>query len=192
MNAEIEKQLGFYLGINDKCISAVADLFSKITLKRNDFLLKEGQYTDRMSFIASGYMRVYALNRNGDKEITQWISNEEMFITDLSSFIFGTPSRWNIQALSDCELYTIPKDRYDQIGTLVDDWPNLEKLFITKCFVTLENRVFNQLSMTAEEKVNDLMEMNPDIFNQVPLQYIASMLGISPETLSRIRGKKIS
>ena len=115
-----------------------------------------------------------------------------MFITDLSSFIFDTPSRWNIQALSDCEMYTISKSDYQCIGDYVKNWAELEKLFICKCFITLEGRVFGQLSMTAEEKVIDLLETNAEIFNQVPLQYIASMLGMTPETLSRVRRKMIS
>jgi len=103
-----------------------------------------------------------------------------------------TPSRWNIQALSNCELYTVSKENYQSIGAYVKNWPELEKLFIAKCFITLENRVFSQLSMTAEEKVRNLLELNPDIFLQVPLQYIASMLGMTPETLSRVRRKMIS
>jgi len=124
--------------------------------------------------------------------VTQWISNEGMFMTDLSSSFFDTPSRWNIQELSKCEFYTISKKDFDSIGDYVDNWTELVKLFVAKCFVTLENRVYNQLSMSAEEKVKDLLETNPEIFNQVPLQYIASMLGMTPETLSRVRNKMSS
>jgi len=68
----------------------------------------------------------------------------------------------------------------------------LEKLFIAKCFITLETRVFHQLSMSAEQRVLNLFEINPEIFLRVPLQYIASMLGMTPETMSRIRKKMSS
>ena len=188
---EIEQYISTYFGFGGKSLAPVANLFENTTLEKNAFLLKINQYARNIHFVKSGYLRVYAYDHNGNKEVTQWISNTGTFITDLSSFIFDTPSRWNIQALSDCELYTISKENYCSIGEYVDDWNELDRLFIAKCFVTLENRVFGQLSMSAEEKVQDLMDTNSDIFNQVPLQYIASMLGMTPETLSRIR-KKLS
>lgn len=186
---EIETYIQNYLGIGGRDLSAVSDLFLNKTVQKNKFLLKTDQYAQSMSFIKSGYFRVFALNGDGSKEITQWISTKGMFVTELSSFLFGTPSRFNIQALSNCELYTISKEDWKRIGNYIPNWAELEKLFIAKCFVTLENRVFHQLSMTAEEKVRHLLAMNPEIFLQVPLQYIASMLGMSPETLSRVRRK---
>ena len=189
---EIEKYIESYFEVGGKDLTPIADLFKKSTLKKNDYFLREYQSVNKISFVRSGYLRVHALSNNGEKDITQWISNEGMFITDLSGFIFGTPSRWNIQALSDCEIYTISKENYQSIGTLVKDWEKLDKLFIAKCFVTLENRVFKLLSMNSEEKVKELMEYNSALFNQVPLQYIASMLGMTPETLSRIRKKMIT
>ena len=189
---EIELYIEAYFGIGGNDLSSVGQLFTNTTLKKKEYLLKMNQYARSIHFVKSGYLRVYAYSESGEKEITQWISNHGMFITDLSSFIFGTPSRWNIQALSDCELYTISREDYQSISNLVQNWAELEKLFIAKCFVTLENRVFGQLSMTAEEKVKNLLEVNPDIFLQVPLQYIASMLGMTPETLSRVRRKMIS
>lgn len=189
---EIEKYIESYLGIGGKDLSPIAALFETTKLQKQDYLLKLGQYTKSMSFITAGYLRIFAPDSRGDKDITQWISTQGMFVTDLSSFIFGTPARWNIQALSDCELYTISKEKYDQIGDYVENWAELDKLFIAKCFVTLENRVFSQLSMTAEEKVRQLLAINSEIFLQVPLQYIASMLGMTPETLSRVRRKMIS
>lgn len=186
---EIEKYIEAYFGIGGKDLSPVADLFRSTNIHKNEYLLKVDQYVHNIYFIKTGYLRVFALNENGDKEITQWISNKGMFITDLSSFIFGTLSRWNIQALSDCELYSISREEYNKIGEFVPNWAELDKLFIAKCFITLENRVFSQLSMTAEQKIKNLLEISSEIFNQVPLQYIASMLGMTPETLSRVRRK---
>lgn len=189
---EIEKYIEVYFGLGGKDLSPVTSLFKSISIKKNDFLIKQGQYAHNMSFIKSGYLRVFSMDARGDKEVTQWISNQGMFITDLSSFVFSTPARWNIQALSDCELYTISKENYEKIGDHVSNWGELDKLFIAKCFITLEERVFGQLSMSSEEKVKALLESNSEIFNQVPLQYIASMLGMTPETLSRVRRKMIS
>ena len=71
-------------------------------------------------------------------------------------------------------------------------WPMLEKQFIAKCFLVLEDRVFSFLSLSSEERYTLLFESRKELFNQVPLNYIASMLGMTPETLSRIRKKQVS
>ena len=188
---EIERYVETYFGIGGQGLSSVSDLFIKTEVAKNEFLLKEGKYATSLSFVKEGIFRMFALDAKAEKEITQWITSQGMFVTDLSSLIFNTPSRWNIQALTDCVTYRISKEDYKRIGTLVPNWTELEKLFIAKCFISLESRVFNQISMTAEEKYLELLQENPEIFNKVPLQYIASMLGMTPETFSRIR-KKLS
>jgi CRP-like cAMP-binding protein len=126
-----------------------------------------------------------------DKEVTQWISTKGYFSTDLSSFVFENPSRWTIQALVDSEIYTITKEDYKKIGNIVPKWNELEKLFIVRCFTILEDRIFSHLSMSAKERYNFFFETNKELFNQVPLLYIASMLGMTPETFSRIRKKQL-
>ncbi len=71
-------------------------------------------------------------------------------------------------------------------------WPELEKLFIAKCFLTLEDRIFGFLSLSAGQRYQQIFQHKKELFNQVPLHYLASMMGMSPETLSRIRNKSIS
>jgi len=171
-------------------MQSITQLFEETRLKKGAYFTKSGQLCEKLSFIRSGFIRVFATV--DDKEITQWISSKGQFITDLHSFSFKQPGKWNIQALTDCELYTIDKDNYALLNNLVPNWPEMEKRFITGCFVQLEDRVFSHLSLNAEERYNRLLENNKELFNQVPLQYIASMLGMSPETFSRIRSKKIS
>jgi CRP-like cAMP-binding protein len=187
---ELEQYINSYFGIDKAEIKQISDLFEKHELKRGAFYTKTGKYCNRLSFIADGVIRIYANVDN--KEVTQWIANQGFFVTDLGSLVFNNPSRFNIQALSDCTLYTINSENYKSIGKHIKNWHELEKLFIAKCFIMLENRVFSHLSLTAEERYSKLFAENPGLFNQVPLQYIASMLGITPETLSRIRAKTIS
>jgi hypothetical protein len=110
-------------------------------------------------------------------------------VTDLSSFVFQQAARWNIQALTDCELNIIDSKDYQKFGQVIPRWTELEKLFVAKCFTVLEDRVLQHLSMTAEERYNQLFNFNKELFNQVPLQHLASMLGMTPETLSRRRKK---
>lgn len=184
---ELEKYIQTYFGINQNDLSTISTFFNPITLKKGDFFLKTGQYSDRLGFVQSGIMREFVVLDG--KEVTKWISTKGYFVVDLSSFVFHQTARWNIQALTDCELYVIDSKAYQRIGQVVPRWTTLEKLFIAKCFTVLEDRILQHLSMTAEERYHQLFNYNQALFNQVPLQYLASMLGITPETLSRLRKK---
>ncbi|MCC6371940.1 MAG: Crp/Fnr family transcriptional regulator [Bacteroidia bacterium] len=187
--SELETYIQSYFGIEQKEMATIAALFKPEDLKKGDYYLKTGKLCNKLSFIKSGLLRIYVKDEN--KEVTQWISTAGYFVTDLSSLVFQNPARWTIQALSDVELYTISRNDYNRIGKLIPDWHQLEKLFIAKCFTMLEDRIFSHLSMSAEERYAFFFEHNKELFNQVPLQYIASMLGMTPETFSRIRKKTI-
>ncbi|MCB0699277.1 MAG: Crp/Fnr family transcriptional regulator [Chitinophagales bacterium] len=178
-----------FFDVNDELLYEIASRFVPRQVNKGDFLLKQGRQCNQLSFIKSGLVRIYT--NIEDKEVTQWISTQGYFVTDLASFTFNTPARWNLQTLTDCELYTIEKDSYNQLIDVVPEWLQLEKLFIAKCFIILEERVNRHLFMTAEERYNQLMEQQPELFNQVPLQYLSSMLGMTPETFSRIRKKQL-
>lgn len=190
MTNELEQYIKSYFGVVQSTeLQVISSFFKLTTIKKGDFFLKTGKRSDKLSFVQSGFLRVFAETET--KEITQWISSKGYFITDLSSFVFETPARWTIQALTDAEFYTISKEDYNRIGTLIPKWHHLEKLFIIRCFTMMEDRIFSHLSMTAEERYHVFFEHNSDLFNQVPLQYIASMLGMTPETFSRIRKKSM-
>lgn len=187
---ELEQHIQTYFDAAKDDLATIAASFTFKTLNKGDYLLKEGRQCNQLCFIQNGLIRIYATK--SDKEVTQWISTKGYFVTDLASFIFNTPARWNLQALTDCELYSIDKDSYNNLGNKVPEWHKLEKLFLAKCFIILEERVNSHLFMTAEERYNQLFSLQPDLFNQVPLQYLASMLGMTPETFSRLRKKAIN
>ncbi len=187
---ELEKYITSYFGVveaND--LKTIVSLFKQTTIKKGDFLLKSGKRCNKLSFVQSGLLRMFV--STDDKEITQWISTKGYFCADLSSFVFDTLSHLSIQALVDSEIFIISKEDYGLIGKLVPKWHEFEKLFIVRCFIILEERIFSHLSMTAEERYKHFFENNRELFNQVPLQYIASMLGMTPETFSRIRKKQL-
>ncbi len=187
---ELEKNIKSYFGvIRQEDLKAISSLFKEITILKGDYYIKEGRRGDKLGFIKSGYMRIY--KTTADKEVTQWISTPSYFVTELSCLLFGGPARWNLQALTDCVIYSINSEDYQKLGKQVSQWHELEKMFIGKCFTILEDRVFSHLSMSAEERYEYFFQNNSDLFNQVSLQYIASMLGMSPETFSRIRKKHL-
>lgn len=187
---ELERYIKSYFGlVKEEDLKAIVSLFRSKRLQKGEFLLEEGNRCTVLCFVQSGLLRMFANTET--KEVTQWISSQGYFSTDLSSFIFNSPSRLSIQALVDTEIFAISKEDYSKIGDSIPAWHELEKLFLARCFVTLEERIFSHLSMTAEERYSQFFESNKELFNQVPLQYIASMLGMTPETFSRIRKKQI-
>ena len=116
-----------------------------------------------MSFIQDRYIRVFKSSEH--KEITQWISSKNHFITDANSFIFNQKSRWNMQALTDFTLYTICTENYKLLNTIQPNWHKIEQQFIASCFSTLEDCVFNLLSLSAEKRYQHLFSSNKGLFD---------------------------
>lgn len=184
---ELEQLITSFLGFSASDAELVATFFKPSFLAKGDYYLKPGNTCTALSFQRSGLIRVFV--NDGLTETTQWISGAGGFVTDLAGLVFRTPAKFYIQALADTELYTMSGEDYMRIGTVIPEWHHLEKMFIARCFIFMEQRVFSLLSMKAEERYRWLFNYNPSLFNEVPLQYLASMMGMTPETLSRIRRK---
>lgn len=185
---ELEQYLHAYFGIKDVEESrSIQSFFRPVSLKKGEFLAQTGKTCTELAFVRSGLLRVY--DYADGREITQWISTSGYFVTELNSFLFRTPSRRHIEALTPVELLSVSRTDYDKLEEAIPHWTKFEKVFLTKCFTMMEDRIFAHLSMTAEERYQLFFEQNKELFHQVPLQYIASMLGMTPETFSRVRKK---
>lgn len=184
---ELEKQIKNLFSVDNEELTQIASLFKPMDLKKGNFFLKADGYSNKLGFVEQGILREFVYLDG--KDVTKWISTEGYFVVDLASFLFHQKARWNIQALTDCELYVIDIKDYQKIGKLIPKWIELEKMFIAKCFTILEDRIFQLIAFSAEERYSNFFSMNKELFNRVPLQYIASMLGMTPETLSRLRKK---
>jgi CRP-like cAMP-binding protein len=179
-----------YFNADSSEAEIIGSYFHPQLLQKGDFFLRSGRPCDRLAFVASGMIRLFL--DTGDKEVTQWITTKNYFTTDLSSFMFNKPARWNMQALEDSEIWIIHITDYQRLREVVPRWKEFENLLLIHCFVILEERIFAHLYMTAEERFQHLFIQQPELFNRVPLQYLASMLGMTPETLSRMRKKHLS
>lgn len=184
---EIEEYIKTYFSGTHEELKLIGSLFNPYVLKKGEYFLRAGNHSDKLGFVKSGIIREYTNIEN--KEITKWIASTGYFTVDISSFIFHHPARWNLQAVSDCELFVLNKKDYEQIKKQISNWDELEKKFIVKCFSVLEDRIIMHLSMSAEERYLKFFNASKELFNLVPLQYIASMLSMTPETLSRLRNK---
>lgn len=188
-NSFIHLQLTHLFEIPANETVEIAPFFEYLILKPNNFYLKKGEEDAKLGFVKSGILKMYDYYNH--KEITEWIATPNLFVTDLNSLLFDVPNRWNIQAITDCELFSISKENYISLKKSFADWDKYENTFLSKCMITMENRIFNHLAMSAEERYTYYFNAFPEVFNHVQLQDIASSLGMTPETLSRIRRKQM-
>ena len=186
--SELKKHIIETFGFTESEFQQIRDFFKSEEILEGDYFLKEGQYVRKMGFVEKGILREFLYIN--DKEVTKWFSTSGYFAVDLSGFLFDQKSKVSYQAITNVELLTISKENYSKISTRIPRWGKLEKMFLAKCFTVLENRVISHLAMNSEERYNQLFTFNPTLFNEVPLNQIASMLGMTAETLSRIRKKQ--
>lgn len=174
-----------HISITNNTLEKITSQFETIQLKKGDFFLKAGSICEKMAFIESGYIRMY--NIVNGKEITLWIGNEGKFITSVSSFVFQTSNFWNIQAITDCKLQVISREKHFNLCSSEIKWLEFDNLLLANSFALLEKNMFAHLHTTAQERYNLLLKEEPYLFKNVPQQYIASMIGVTPESLSRLR-----
>lgn len=156
------------------------------SLKKGEFLIKEGQVCKEVAFVHSGCLRSFHHNSEG-AEITWCFSFPKHFVTAYSSFINQTKTLENIQALTDVELFCIPRAdilRFEQTSI---NWIRLSRLFAEREFTKLEERVLLLLTEDAKMRYEKLADRHPEYLQNIPLNYLASYLGITQRHLSRIR-----
>ena len=166
---------------------ALESCFEKITLNKSELLLREGSICRHLYFLEQGAIRgFYILD---GKEITHWFGFENDFVTSFHSFITNQPAVENIQLVEDCTLWRIAKV---DLESLYNDYHEIERLVriaYEKYYIRLEERYVNAQFKSAKERYEQLLEQSPHILERVSLGSIASYLGISQETLSRIRSR---
>lgn len=171
--------------IDSESLDMVLSMFRPVSIRKGEYFLQSGTICREMAFIESGFLRMY--NIADGKEVTFWIGTSGRFITSLSSFIFQTANFWNIQAVTDCKLHVISREKHFELCEKEPKWLEFDNKLLAHSFALLEKSMFAQLHTNANERFLTLMKEEPELFQNVPLQYIASMLGIAPESLSRLR-----
>jgi CRP-like cAMP-binding protein len=161
-------------------------LFIPKKLRKRQFLLQEGDVCKYTSFVEKGMLRTYTVDEKGNEPILQF-SSEGWWIADLYSFLTDEPSHYNIEALEDCELLQITKPSWEILLEKIPVFERYFRILIQNNLIATQRRLMGAMSETAEEKYLKLIDNFPGCLQRVPQHMIASYLGITRETLSRIR-----
>ncbi|UKT64658.1 Crp/Fnr family transcriptional regulator [Pedobacter mucosus] len=172
--------------LTDQDQEAIATFFISKKLRKRQYLLQEGDVCKHLAFVAKGLLRSYNIDEKGNEHISifGW---EGWWVSDLNSFLSGVPAVFNIDAIEDSELMMISLVDYDRLTLAVPIMDRYFRILFQNSLVTKERRLMSAISHTAEEKYLNLAESNPHVIKRIPQNLIASYLGFTPETLSRIK-----
>ena len=182
------KNVKEHISISEDEFEFCKTLFIPKKLRKRQYLLQEGDVCRYTAFVEKGMLRTFTVDDKGNEPILQF-SMEGWWVTDLYSFLADEPSRYNIEALEDCELLLITKPSWNILLEKVPAFERYFRILIQNNLIATQRRLISSMTETAEEQYTKLIASFPTCLQRVPQHMIASFLGITPETLSRIRSQ---
>jgi CRP-like cAMP-binding protein len=176
-----------YCHLGNPALKSMGAVLQKVELPKGSFLITEGKVCHHVYFLEKGCLRGF-YNLDG-KEISYWFAFENSFVTSFLSFITRKPGIENIQLIEDCTLWAITHEHLQHLYATHADIERLGRIMHERYYVMLEERFVSNHFREARERYENLLAHAPHILQRVPLGYVASYLGITQETLSRIRSK---
>jgi CRP-like cAMP-binding protein len=164
-------------------------ILKKRSLRKRQYLLQAGDISRYECFVNKGCLRTYHVDDKGQEHIVQF-AFEEWWTGEMYSFLTGQPSSYNIDALEDSELLLIEKSQWEQLFIEIPKFERLFRMLLQNAFISMQRRITDNMSLTAEERYIKFSKQYPQFEQRLPLRQIASYLGITPESLSRIRAKR--
>ncbi|MBK5270957.1 MAG: Crp/Fnr family transcriptional regulator [Bacteroidia bacterium] len=178
------------VGLTEEEFELLIAHFIREYVPRKYFYLKAGHVCKYHAYLNKGSARTFSTDEKGGEHIL-FFAFEDWWVGDLESLQTQQPSRLNIQAIEDCEFLCILKTDIEKLYSKIPKLKEWHDGKITKSHFATLNRLSEVKSLTAEERYNELLKKHPQIFQRIPLQYIASFLDIEPPSLSRLR-KRLS
>lgn len=176
-----------YIRLSPAAKVALEDSLKRLELKSGDLLLRQSTISREIYFLESGLVRgFYDLDGN---EITSWFAYEGLWFASLHSFIEEVPSLENIEALEDSKLYSLKRKNLYQLYQEFPEFNVLGRMIAEQYYIEVSKRALILQTQSAHTRYSTLIAKRPQLLQRVPLKYIASYLGISQETLSRVRKK---
>lgn len=166
--------------------TTIADRFSEKEFNKNDLLVKEGRVCNEYYFLDEGFARAFIYDIDGN-DITTAFYAENTVVCELFSFFKRIPSKENIQALTDCKVWCLTFDELQDVFHSMLLFREFGRTILINAYANLKQRMLSALQETAEERYTYLLKTNPDVFQHAPLKHIATYLGVTDTSLSRIR-----
>jgi CRP-like cAMP-binding protein len=155
-------------------------------LRKKQYLLQEGDVCKFIAFVEKGTARAYTVDEKGGEHIIQF-ALEGWIIADLFSFLTGEPATYNIDVLEQSEMALISKQAHEELLEKLPKYERYIRIQITDAYIALQKRLTSVISLPLEERYTYFSTLYPDILQRVPQHMIASYMGLTPETLSRVR-----
>jgi CRP-like cAMP-binding protein len=157
--------------------------------RKKQYVLQVGDIARHENFVIKGLLRAYALDDKGQERIAMF-AMEDWWISDMYSFLTETPATQNIDALEDTEVLSIEKPDLENLYVEVPKFERFFRIIIQNAFIAGQKRILSSISESAEQQYNAFIKKYPSLEQRIPQNQIASFLGITPETISRIRKQK--
>ncbi len=185
-NKDIRLFLRSFNLLTETEIEEFTQLLTYKIFKKGAYFIQEGETCKQVAFVLSGMLRSF-YSSHKDEEITYCITFPNVLTTAYSSFLTALPTQENIQAITETELLIIQKEKFEMLVAQNHNWVYFLKTIAEQQYIELEKRIFQLQKNDAAKRYADLMKNQPAYIQNIPLQYIASYLGISQRHLSRIR-----
>lgn len=184
----IKENVGFFNEIPKTELSELIRHAKTININKDDFFLQEGDIPQRIGLVRSGILRLFYIDSTG-KDVTKHFCTEHSLAISYSGFIQQQPSRFYIQALEKTKLITIDKITYDYLLERNVCWQITARKLAEMVFIIKERREAELLLYNAHERYLRFLKDYPNLINRIKHYHISSYLGITPESLSRIRAQ---
>lgn len=173
-------------GFNDEDFQKLSGLITKKDIAKNTMMLKAGDICNEVVYVESGLLKAYTIDNTGKEHIIQF-APEGWLISDRSSLYFNEPAQLYIETIEDSHVVLLNKTFSSQASSLVQSYSTFNERLLQNHIYQLQNRINLLLSSNAETRYLSFIKMYPDLIMRVPQWMIASYLGITPESLSRVR-----
>ena len=186
----ILQNISRHIQLTTKEVEFFTSLLKPRTLRKRQYLLQAGDVSLYETFVIKGLLRAYTVDKTAQEHVVLFAS-EGWWISDMYSFLTNTPATQHIDALEDSEVLCIEKGDLER---LYNDVPKFERFFriiLQNAFVANQQRIIASISQSAEELYVNFVKRYPTLEQRIPQVQIASYLGITPETLSRIRRQRM-
>ncbi len=167
-------------------VEDIASHFQKVKIRKNEYFIEAKKVSDKYLFLDKGFIRAFTYDPEGD-EVTTGFYSEQNVVFEVGSFFQKTPSQENFQALEDCEGWYITYDILQELFHSIPEFREFGRMILVKGFISFKQRTLSLINETAEQRYDSLINSRPEIFQKAPLKFIASYLGITDTSLSRIR-----